>query len=104
MATKPNNKILTQLRQDHLLVPRIKFNKCKWHNPVKEKINNSQDDISPIETNNPTTTGFKNSRIDDAQENDCDTIFMNVIEVFKRQINKSHEEIHENTHKNYQWI
>lgn len=29
---------------------------------------------------------------------------MNVIEVFKKEMNKSHEEIHENTHKNYQWI
>lgn len=28
---------------------------------------------------------------------------MNVIEVFKKEMNKSHEEIHENTHKNYQW-
>lgn len=29
---------------------------------------------------------------------------MNVIEVFKKEMNKSHEVIHENTHKNYQWI
>jgi hypothetical protein len=52
--------------------------------------------VSPLEPSYPATAGSEYSNIAEAQEKDIKTAFMNMIEVFKDEMNKSPLKIYEN--------
>ena len=57
-------------------------------------MNNSQDNMSPLEASNPTT---ENCNRAESQEKDLKIAFMNMIEVFKEEVSKSLKETYKNT-------
>jgi hypothetical protein len=63
----------------------------------KSRINTSEDNISPPEPNYPMTSSSEYFNIAEAQENDLKAIFMKMIEVLKREMNKFRREIHESS-------
>ena len=68
---------------------------------IKITIRNSQDNIQPLKANNPTTADPEFCNIVEAQDKDLEIAFMNIIEVFKEEMNKSFKEIYENTNKKW---
>lgn len=70
----------------------------------KNKINNSQDTISPRESSYPTITGHEYSNIAEAQEKDLKTSYMKMTDVLKWEKNASLNETQENTHEELEEI
>lgn len=52
--------------------------------------------MSSLEPSNPITVGPENCNADETQDTDLKMAFMNLIEVFKKEINKPLKEIYEN--------
>jgi hypothetical protein len=65
----------------------------------KTTINNSQNNIATWEPNYPTIASPEYSNTAETQQNDLKTNFINTIELFKQEMNKSLKEIQENTSK-----
>lgn len=63
----------------------------------REMINNSQDNMSPLEPSYPTTTDTEYFNTAEAQEKDIKTACMKMMGDLKEQMIESLKEIHENT-------
>lgn len=58
--------------------------------------NNSQDNISLLQPNNPTTAGLEKCNIAEACDKDLKIAFMNMIVTLKEEINKSFKKFMKN--------
>lgn len=58
--------------------------------------NNSQDNISLLQPNNPTTAGLEKSNVTEACDKDLKIAFMNMIVTLKEEINKSFKKFMKN--------
>lgn len=62
----------------------------------KNTVNNSQGNMFPTETGNPTTIDSEKGNITETQDKDLRTVFMDIIEIHKNDVNKSIKENYEN--------
>jgi hypothetical protein len=96
---KLRNKTPTQQRQDQISAPRLTIFPQMPRRQHKSTINNSQDNMSPLEPSNPYTAGLKHCNRAEAQEIDLKIVFMIIIEVLRKEMNKSLKDVYENTSK-----
>lgn len=60
--------------------------------------------MSPLEPNNPTTFTPEKCNVAEAKYEDFKITFMNLMEIFKEEMDKSSKEIYENTNKQWKKI
>lgn len=76
-----------ELQSSHIQVPK---------HEDKNTVNNSQGNMFPPETGNPTTIDSGKGNIIETQDKDLRTVLMDITEIHKKDINKSIKENYEN--------
>lgn len=98
-AKCPPNKDNNKYQHLEVSFPQTQMLKCQF----KNTINSSQNDVS-TRAQQPTRASPEYYKTAQSQEKDPKMAFVNIIEVFKEEMNKSFKEIYENINIKRNWI